>query len=886
MFFAVAATASAAAPAAPPPFNPDPRPGPIAAIRLLSDRFDWSAYSPPDDLAGYDVRYTTTAAQTWTDGVNPYGQLTGLTFALLSSFPAGAYACFVTPVDFAGQYGLPPARAGFPGVGLPPPPPPPPPSLLSELPVPQFALGATPGTLASVLAGTIRPGTFVALASGTYGNLVVPSSVAGTASSPIVFFSGAMSGLIPTEALLAAVFTGNVSVAGPDVIVRGLRLTNTTADAGGSATVASKPSILLDTAAARGRASRCQVLSPTQWADAIELRGSGQRVDYNEVSNFANVGIATYVASDGRVDHNWLHGQAAGGRTNSNAGMMIGQPIGVAGQEPHGGFVIELNLVEDWAGVTGIELKSSGNTLRYNTLLGASGRDVRISVRHGDDNILAANWLENASLQVDDLRTIVVMNKTTGTLNTPLARVKAGNITPAAFDQITTGGAGQYPYSDGARIIRHQGDILVGDRPNGIETLPPLGTTVEECTGTVTVGAGLTPAATYTTVATSSWTAWPNPAAKLARTDVGPAGGTGAPPPPPPPPPPGVPPPPPPPPPPPSGGAVRPAGPFPSGLAWLSGLNPNGDTSADGIQNAKNWATWRARKLDVLNVKGSRHSSGSATVSSITGKASTYATCHANGWRIEQVVPLLGSDDTMVQAAAGSWDTYHTQIANWISQQSYIKPMIIRLGHEFDQVVNEYSPRHDPDQTNFSNYRKLFQRVADIYHSKLGGPPDCYIDWCHLRANMGVDNDKIYPGDGYVDCMGMDTYCNPSDYNSIVSDATFVSVYQNSGTKQQPNGPQRVADYARDHGKVIGFGEWGLSNLNTDGPGTAGDNIYYIRGMYNFFKSNADIMLYECYFNVDDPPKDHRLLLNTANGYVKNSYNTNGADQYRTSWTP
>ena len=60
--------------------------------------------------------------------------------------------------------------------------------------------------------------------------------------------------------------------------------------------------------------------------------------------------------------------------------------------------------------------------------------------------------------------------------------------------------------------------------------------------------------------------------------------------------------------------------------------------------------------------------------------------------------------------------------------------------------------------------------------------------------------------------------------------------------KGGPWGLRAWLQFARDKGRKIGFGEWGV--------GRDGDNPQYIQDMYDFFKDAGRDLAYEAYFNT------------------------------------
>nr|MDT0667036.1 glycosyl hydrolase [Micromonospora sp. DSM 115978] len=114
---------------------------------------------------------------------------------------------------------------------------------------------------------------------------------------------------------------------------------------------------------------------------------------------------------------------------------------------------------------------------------------------------------------------------------------------------------------------------------------------------------------------------------------------------------------------------------------------------------------------------------------------------------------------------------------------------------------------------------------------------------------------ELYPGDEYVDVIGIDSYDHYPPSPTIES---FV---------RQCNGPEglcRVIAFARSRNKLFSVPEWGVVGIQGTRAGAAGqaggDNPVYIREMHRIFTANADILAYEAYFNDDSPGNVHSSL--------------------------
>jgi len=119
------------------------------------------------------------------------------------------------------------------------------------------------------------------------------------------------------------------------------------------------------------------------------------------------------------------------------------------------------------------------------------------------------------------------------------------------------------------------------------------------------------------------------------------------------------------------------------------------------------------------------------------------------------------------------------------------------------------------------------------------------FDW---NPNIGDDRATVeasYPGDAYVDFIGLDLYGqdwsgNPQNY------------WMNAQT-----GLAWHRTFAAAHGKLRSFPEWG-DTIRPDGSGGTGDDPGYVTMMSDEIK-RSDVS-YGCYFEFDAPDGIHKLL--------------------------
>ena len=150
-----------------------------------------------------------------------------------------------------------------------------------------------------------------------------------------------------------------------------------------------------------------------------------------------------------------------------------------------------------------------------------------------------------------------------------------------------------------------------------------------------------------------------------------------------------------------------------------------------------------------------------------------------------------------------------------------------------------------PDQASFVVY---WRRIVDAMRSVPGA--NFKFDWNPILGGAPVEH--LYPGDEYVDIIGLDIY--DQIWNASWQDP--VSRWQQM--LWQPAGLVWHRDFAMAHGKHMSFPEWGLVSVNGDDGG--GDNPYFIEKMYEWIGQNRDNVSYYAYFEFDGTIGNHSLM--------------------------
>jgi hypothetical protein len=187
---------------------------------------------------------------------------------------------------------------------------------------------------------------------------------------------------------------------------------------------------------------------------------------------------------------------------------------------------------------------------------------------------------------------------------------------------------------------------------------------------------------------------------------------------------------------------------------------------------------------------------------------------------------------TLADVAAGSLDTYFNHVFSYLaSVSSPSAPGIVRLGQEFNGNTYAWSSKYQ----TAANYVAAHQHVSNLAHAY-----GLLVCWNPLVIVQGGDVDVVawYPGNAYVDILGLDLY--PQYYESTgpnPTEPTLWAQYLNAsqvfnapGTGLTNHGLTWYRGFADYHNLPILFCEFGLQGAAKSFPneGGTGDDPYFI----------------------------------------------------------
>jgi hypothetical protein len=261
-----------------------------------------------------------------------------------------------------------------------------------------------------------------------------------------------------------------------------------------------------------------------------------------------------------------------------------------------------------------------------------------------------------------------------------------------------------------------------------------------------------------------------------------------------------------------------------SGLSWNSGIFPvdRGPGAASYAEKLSIAEKGRGRKSDIEQAAQWNDDWAVLTSMPLLKFLDPNITASVS-------LPPFPASGSWKAAAAGDYDAYYLQMGKSIAKQRPSKPTILRLAWEFNLK--------DPVWKATSSFVAGWQRaVTEIRKGAGAGTASIYFSWClsGLDEGAGYNPFVLYPGDKYVNFVGVDLYDTPPTTATSFPAGQILDA---------------VTAFAKGHGKKIAIEEWGLHHINNGYDG--GDNPTFINDMFAWIKSHKSVLLYEQYFQDD-----------------------------------
>jgi hypothetical protein len=210
-----------------------------------------------------------------------------------------------------------------------------------------------------------------------------------------------------------------------------------------------------------------------------------------------------------------------------------------------------------------------------------------------------------------------------------------------------------------------------------------------------------------------------------------------------------------------------------------------------------------------------------------------------SGYTLSLGVPMFpsGVGASLATGATGAYDSYFTTLAQTLVAAGQANAYL-RLGWEFDGSWTAWYAGTPSAEASFATY---FQQIVTSMRSVSGE---------HFRfvwnpdagafTESGYSLAAAYPGNDYVDVIGLDTYdqswATPQTPTNAWSSTTLPSL-------------TAALQFASAEGKPLAFPEWGVT-IRSDGHGL-GDDPYYINHMVSWMETSSNDVVFENYFDDD-----------------------------------
>ena len=178
----------------------------------------------------------------------------------------------------------------------------------------------------------------------------------------------------------------------------------------------------------------------------------------------------------------------------------------------------------------------------------------------------------------------------------------------------------------------------------------------------------------------------------------------------------------------------------------------------------------------------------------------------------------------LAETAAGAHDAEYRRVGERIVEAGY-PDAIIRLGHEFNGLWAPWSSRGN-EATFVAAWRHVHDVLSDV-------SPEFRFDWTTMRPDWETWAPAAWPGDSYVDIVGLDMYWREGPWNPTL----WASDYQ-------PALESHLA-FAREHGKPVSFPEWAVAG--DDVPQFVSTMAAWMNGLPTAGPGRLD---YHAYFNT------------------------------------
>ena len=213
---------------------------------------------------------------------------------------------------------------------------------------------------------------------------------------------------------------------------------------------------------------------------------------------------------------------------------------------------------------------------------------------------------------------------------------------------------------------------------------------------------------------------------------------------------------------------------------------------------------------------------------------------------------------SLAAGARGEYNDHFKDLAQNLVKY-HLADSVLRLGWEFNG--GWYAWRASEDRKAWPEYwRQIVKTMRAV-------PGTEKLQFCFnpVYGWQQVPSDQVWPGDEYVDIVGLDVYDESwlKDSYPWPENATPEEIEKrrqkvwNEGLLNGQFGLKFWKDFSIKHGKLFAIPEWGVNRRHDKHGGL--DNPYFVEQMHKFITDPANNVYFHCYFDVQAPDGGHQL---------------------------
>ncbi len=213
---------------------------------------------------------------------------------------------------------------------------------------------------------------------------------------------------------------------------------------------------------------------------------------------------------------------------------------------------------------------------------------------------------------------------------------------------------------------------------------------------------------------------------------------------------------------------------------------------------------------------------------------------------------------SLERGAAGDYNAYFKDLAENLVH-SGLADTILRPGWEFNG--DWYAWRAKGKTTTFTeSWRQIVTTMRAV-----PGAETLKFCWNPTLGDQQFPADEAWPGDAFVDYVGVDVYDETWNAGTYPwpADASAEEIERRQRKAWDEwivNSPRGLAfwtKFAKTHGKPLAFPEWGLVWSAHQHGGL--DDPHFIEQMHAFIHDPANGVAFYCYFDINESDHGHQL---------------------------